>query len=390
MGLWSTIKNRFGYGPMDPAPDPLHTFDATFSDFPEYNGEFIPLNPPDTLNGEQISQRSGDGFGFYHYYDGSQWAITGDDPRVTPTVWWASSTLEGVYVDVISAGDLGTITVDNYIIVGWQVLATYSGEIFLPASSVQPGTSDFSVCFWWQNDNTLKSGTDYTLFSLRQGVGQAGPLFLLWFDPDTGGGQWRCILSPDDNPAHYIEINKPISNNIRCFVAATVSRSGLMKLYINSVKAGEINISSLSAVSLVPDTVYFNHGGNPSGYHNTTYFDQFRYYKNRILSDEEILYLYNAGSGFTVNKDVFASLCNDGCFIEFNDYPSPISGSVTLQDTFAMSILSSGVWDDTQKAALEQYNNFGFWEMSEGGVVGTEELSNNLPGTFAGHRSRRR
>ncbi|MGD0077069.1 MAG: botulinum neurotoxin N-terminal receptor binding domain-containing protein [Sedimentisphaerales bacterium] len=259
---------------------------------------------------------------------------------------------------------------------GKRIKARISGEIFLYEDFFNPDLCDFSMCFWWQNNNEGCQGTDYTLFQLRQGIGNSGPLVMIWFDPDTGGGVWRCIMSQDDNPANYIEItSSSYVNNTNIFVVATFNRDGLMNLYINGILIGSADISSLAATVITPSLIEFNHGGNPHTHLNTTYFDQFRYYKDKILSQDEISAIYNNGNGATVNPEAFAVMCNDGCYLEFNDDDSAISDTETLAETFLFKSLTDGVWDiwGEIKAYLQQYNFFGQWSMEDGGVSDSVE-----------------
>lgn len=153
------------------------------------------------------------------------------------------------------------------------------------AGKIDFGTSNFTVAHWVKVDDFK----DFAgIFNNRAGIAYEN----IGFHTRTDGSGTLKALIDFGAESRYLAVTNVVPGTWY-HVAVSVDRAGLMKLYVNGVLSGQVDISDFSATSLThPENVRLGRD-QVSNYFNGA-IDELRLY-NSALSAEEILnlYLYN-------------------------------------------------------------------------------------------------
>jgi hypothetical protein len=150
------------------------------------------------------------------------------------------------------------------------------------AGKIDFGTGNFTVVHWIKVDDFK----DFAgIFNNRSSAsGNIG-----FHTRTDGNGTLKALIDFGATSK-----NLAVSNAVRGIwyhVAASVDRAGLMKLYINGVLSGQVDISAFSAISLNnPDNVRLGRDQSSNYFYGV--LDDLRLY-NSALSATEILNIYN-------------------------------------------------------------------------------------------------
>jgi hypothetical protein len=285
--------------------------------------------------------------------------ITADDNiegTYTPQGYWADSHADNLVVTMVPHPAGGyrwkSSTVNN---VG-------SFEIYPPVERFQVGTDNFSISWWLKKTYSPGATLNYLHFILRTTSG-VGPLIQLGLSLDNYPLRIWGFLSDysiEPLPLASTFLDNFDWNNKDLLLVLTCDRAGLLKLYVNNNLVAQADATYFSATNFAPDIAAIVFGGTPNCYPgNTVEIDQFRFYKDIVLDEEQVSAIWNNGQGANVVKSEFDAIANDGLYIEFDD----LTGYVPT-----CSALIAGVWTDNVPCPVEDYGFFYGMGFDAGGV----------------------
>jgi Concanavalin A-like lectin/glucanases superfamily/FG-GAP repeat len=246
-----------------------------------------------------------------------------------------------------------------------------SAAIIFPTNNFLVGTNNFSVSYWF-NDTFEKpmldgNGKDFIIFTLMDRHDSPINFFWLMFDPSPTSPGTNRITANFMDAAHYPNAANAYVDNLQVsgrwmFIAATVNRTNLMKLYVNGQMVGSTNITAFT--NNFTDTgnlfVRLDHGGNPHSQLNPLMLAQMRFYQTELTASQ-ISQIWNAGRGRAVDRNVFTSITTNGCYWELND------GSGTNPVGY---VLTNRVWNTNGiQASYEPYGHPEELSWVTGGIV---------------------
>jgi len=180
---------------------------------------------------------------------------------------------------------------------------------------------------------------------------------------------YRALYTP---PISEAQINYT-PGDVWHFLFMTVDRDDPegLKLWLDGVVVATADPTDFEDIDLSPDetgVINLNFGAIDDGFFiQNQWFDDFQLYIDKVLSEEDILYLYNNRNGRRINEDYFASLVSDGFYVDFNGvtdgtYPGAIGGGYSYG--VQMRKLVGDTWDN----ATISFADYGGKDFSDGGL----------------------
>ena len=199
-------------------------------------------------------------------------------------------------------GSIVSGTINQAGIINKSIFFNNAGYInFGNLSAFDFGLGDsFSISAWFNSPNEVTDG-DY-IFSKELNSGNfTGYLFYV-----GGDNKVYMVIRNDNSPANqlFVGTTSTITKNNFEHLVVTVSNIGTsasINFYINTSNGGLSEVTSntltLSPVSTAPVNIGSRSNASTASYNIKGYLDQIAVW-NRVLTTDEILTLYNSGSGF--------------------------------------------------------------------------------------------
>jgi hypothetical protein len=200
------------------------------------------------------------------------------------------------------------------------------------ADDFAPKTFDFSYCLWLQ---AVISPTPYFV-----GLYTPTPYKTFWIDlwctSDENYGKIRVRMQIAAGASLDIFGFASLLDGLPHFIVVTCDRDSVtgLKLYVDNVLNATADPTPFVAVDFSPV--------NPlraalSATEEDARLDQFRFYKNTILTPEQIAAIYACGKGVKVSEDDFTALTSAGFYVELDEgIGNPIG-----------RLLTAGVWTNS-------------------------------------------
>lgn len=156
---------------------------------------------------------------------------------------------------------------------------------------LQPGTSDFAIAGWLYFDSIASNQTFACTGATSSS--SSSPGFWILISPTTS----LAINFDDEGASYRVRADLPYVFSISTwyFIVANFDRDSVATVFINTVSIGTLDISERQ---LGANGTYFSLGGTGTGSLCLNgRMDAAGYWIGRIITTEEIAYLYNTGLG---------------------------------------------------------------------------------------------
>ena len=208
----------------------------------------------------------------------------------------------GNFVDGVPTDDV-VVNLTGKINNSLEFIKTSPAQVSIPVNSnnIKQNPTDFSVSFWAKHNNS-NTVTDEVSATFNSGTG-----YWNWaFSKNLGAGNSTMAFLVYDNnlsDLYEIGIGSTSNNNWNYFVGTYTGSPGFSKFYINGSLTGSLPVTKCSDM----DNILFNDLIPSVG---TSLLDEVILFNN-VLTAQQVLDLYNNGSGLSYGKKIFNGLVED-------------------------------------------------------------------------------